>query len=203
MSPIKIVFADDHPLVRAGIRSVIESSIEIKIVAEFDNGKSLIEALPYFEPDVIVLDVEMPILSGIDTIKALKQKGDLTPILILSAYADELYVKETFALGISGYLLKSEISHRIIEAIKAIASGKSGWVSPAVEKVLLKPTPTNEHSVLTDRENDILKEVQEGKTNKEIADTLIISEHTVKNHLSHIFKKLGIKHRHQAIRGKP
>ena len=202
MNVTRILFADDHPLVRAGIRSILEASRDILIVAEFENGKDLLNAINYVEADVLVLDIEMPIMSGIEVVKFLKETNNPIPILILSAYVDELYIKETFALGVSGYLLKSEISHRITEGIKAVATGEKGWISPAIHQVLFKSEERApaQQNVLTDRELEIMHEIQKGKTNREIANTLIISEHTVKNHLSHIFRKLGIKHRHQAIK---
>lgn len=197
---VRVLLADDHPVLREGIRTVLETNEAIKVVGVAANGREALHLIQDLNPDVVVLDIDMPIMTGIEVVRHLRGQGDLRPILILSAYSDAVYVKRIMELGVSGYLLKVEAPQQIMTAILAVAKGEKGWFSPAiVQTVLVQHKPIEKPSLLSEREAQVLRLAAEGLTNKKIANNLCISEHTVKNHFTNIHQKIGTTSHAEAI----
>jgi DNA-binding NarL/FixJ family response regulator len=201
MSPTKVLLVDDHPIVRTGIRNLLERAAEINIVGEASDGFEALKLVEKLSPDVILLDMEMPGMNGNEVAIRLKEAGSSVKILALSAHDDKQYIQELLANGASGYLTKEEVPEAIIEAVRGVARGEQGWVS---RKIAAKMTTwMNEDDParrkgLTPREVQVLKMVVNGKTNQEIGLELGISEKTVEKHLEGVFSKLGVASRVEA-----
>lgn len=201
MSPTKVLLVDDHPIVRTGIRNLLERAAEINVVGEASDGYEALELVEKLMPDVVLLDMEMPGMNGKEVAVRLKQASSPVKILVLSAHDDRQYIQELLANGASGYLTKEEVPEAIIEAVRGVARGEQGWVS---RKIAAKMTAwMNEDSPakvkgLTPREVQVLKKVVAGKTNQEIGLELGISEKTVEKHLEGVFSKLGVTSRVEA-----
>jgi two-component system response regulator DegU len=201
MSPTKVLLVDDHPIVRTGIRNLLERAAEINVVGEASDGHEALTLVEKLSPDVVLLDMEMPGMNGKEVAVQLKQSGSPVKILVLSAHDDRQYIQELLANGASGYLTKEEVPEAIIEAVRGVARGEQGWVS---RKIAAKMTAwINEDSPargkgLTPREVQVLKKVVAGKTNQEIGLELGISEKTVEKHLEGVFSKLHVTSRVEA-----
>lgn len=201
MSPTKVLLVDDHPIVRTGIRNLLERSNEINIVGEASDGIEALKLVDELSPDVVLLDMEMPGMNGSEVAIRLKQAGSSVKILALSAHEDKQYIQELLANGASGYLVKDEAPETIIEAVRGVARGEQGWVSRKIAAkmtVWLNEDSPAEHMGLTRREVQVLKWVVDGKTNQEIGLELGISEKTVEKHLEGVFSKLGVASRVEA-----
>ncbi len=199
MAAIRVLLADDHPIVRDGIRNLLADSIGIKVIGEAEDGEEAYRKVIEESPDVLLLDMELPGLHGVDLTKKLISEGVKVKILALSSYTDRGYISEMLALGASGYLIKDEVPKNIVDAIRGVAIGEQGWVSREVAAILSQiavDQPTD--SELTDREREVLEHVVDGKTNREIAYTLGISEKTVEKHLNNVFEKLNVRSRVEA-----
>ncbi len=198
---IRVLLVDDHPLVRAGIRSLLESTNDIVIVAEADNGLKVIPLVKGHNPHVLLLDMELPGLNGLEIAWQIQQEHLPVQILALSAYNDEQYIRGLYTLGINGYIMKDEKPEVIIDAVRGVASGELDRIS---RKVLSQLTSSRnkkgeyERLGLTRREIEVLKITATGKTNQEIGLQLGISEKTVEKHLETIFNKLGVVSRVEA-----
>jgi DNA-binding NarL/FixJ family response regulator len=131
-TPIRVVLADDHPVMRAGIRSLLTAKVDIQVIGEASNGLEAVELVKTLKPDVLVLDIEMPVLDGIETARMLHKMGTQTCILILSSYAEKDYIRLVLEQGVSGYLIKDEAPGRIVEAVRRVARGDKGWFSERV-----------------------------------------------------------------------
>lgn len=199
MSDIRVFLADDHPIVRDGIRNLLTDSIGIEIIGEAEDGQEAYQQVIEKLPDVLLLDMELPGIHGVDLAKRLIEEGVKVKILALSSYNDKGYISEMLALGASGYLIKDEVPKNIVDAIRGVAHGEQGWVSREVAAILSKMAieKDNNHD-LTDREEEVLKLVVQGKTNREIAYQLEISEKTVEKHLNNVFEKLNVRSRVEA-----
>jgi two-component system response regulator DegU len=201
MSPTKVLLVDDHPIVRTGIRNLLERAAEISVVGEASDGFEALKLVEKLSPDVVLLDMEMPGMNGSQVAIHLKEAGSPVKILALSAHDDKQYIQELLANGASGYLTKEEVPEAIIEAVRGVARGEQGWVS---RKIAAKMTTwMNEDNPakqkgLTPREVQVLKMVVSGKTNQEIGLELGISEKTVEKHLEGVFSKLGVASRVEA-----
>jgi DNA-binding NarL/FixJ family response regulator len=191
---IKVLLADDHPVVRLGIRKLIEKEPDIEVVGEAQNGKEALVKVDELSPDVILLDMEMPEMTGNQVAYHLKEQGASVRILALSAYDDKQYIQELLKNGASGYLIKEEVAESIVEAVRGVARGEQGWVSHSVAERLSSLLQENESplSELTPREMDVLHELVTGKTNQEIGLSMGVSEKTVEKHLRRIFEKMGV-----------
>jgi DNA-binding NarL/FixJ family response regulator len=201
MSDIKVLIADDHPIVCKGIHNLLEPAVGISVVGEAHSGAEALESISTLHPDVVLLDVELSDMSGIDVIRQLNTGQKMTvKILGLSSYDDREFISQLLALGASGYLLKDEIPEQIIEAVRGVARGETGWVSRKVAAKLSQIIQKDQDGVadLTPREMDVLRLVVEAKTNGEIGMLLGISEKTVEKHLDTIFRKLGVASRVEA-----
>ena len=203
---INVMLVDDQNLVRKGVRSLLELSEEIEVVAEASDGAEAIRMIPEVGPDVVLLDMRMPGLSGIDVLRELSQKDALPPTIILTTFDDDEVVLAGIRLGARGYLLKDIALADLVNAIKTVAEGGS-IVKPAVTQRLLKGLENLQNDFssldrpdpLTDRETEILRLMAGGYSNKEIANSLGVAEGTVKNHVSNILSKMGVRDRTRAV----
>jgi DNA-binding NarL/FixJ family response regulator len=203
---IRVFLVDDQTLVRQGVRSLLALSDEIEVVGEASDGVEAIDRIPVIKPDVVLLDMRMPNLSGLDVLHALAQAGTLPPTIILTTFDDDQLVVAGIKAGARGYLLKDVSLEQLVEAVRTVAGGGS-LVAPVVTQRLLtglKGLETTFASLdrpdpLTDRETEILRLMAGGFSNKEIANSLGVAEGTVKNHVSNILSKLGVRDRTRAV----
>jgi len=200
MSMIRVLLVDDHPVVRLGIRHLLEGQPDIVVVGEAGDGFEAMDMVKKLSPDVLLLDMEMPGMNGYDVVNQLKAEGISIPILVLSAYDDRQYIQELLRSGASGYLVKEELPETLIEAVRGVARGERGWVSRrvAVQMTNWMMKSGEEIQKLTAREVDVIKGVVAGKTNQEIGFQLDISEKTVEKHLRSVFHKLQVTSRVEA-----
>jgi DNA-binding NarL/FixJ family response regulator len=203
---ISVLLVDDQTLVRQGVRSLLDLSDEIRVVAEASDGAQALEMIPTVKPDVVLLDMRMPNMSGLDVLNALREKPDVPPIIILTTFDDDQLVLAGMKAGAKGYLLKDVSLEQLVEAVKAVAAGGS-LVAPVVTQRLLSGLKNMQNDFasldrpdpLTDRETEILRLMASGYSNKEIANSLGVAEGTVKNHVSNILSKLGVRDRTRAV----
>ena len=200
MKKIRIVLADDHQLFRRGLRVLLEQQPDFSVVAEAKDGREAVAAVQSLKPDVLVVDIGMPNLNGIEAARQLTECHSDVAIVILSMHSDESYVLRALKAGAKGYLLKDSAEEDLIRAIHAVTGGKS-FFSPAVSKVLLddymrklqRSGAEDAYDLLTPREREILQLVVEGKSNKDVANMLNLSVYTVETHRSNIMEKLNVK----------
>jgi DNA-binding NarL/FixJ family response regulator len=203
---ISVCLVDDQTLVRQGIRSLLELSDDIRVAAEAADGAQAVEVIPQAQPDVVLLDMRMPGMSGLDVLNALAQKNALPPTIILTTFDDDQLVLAGLKAGARGYLLKDVSLEQLVEAVKTVAGGGS-LVAPVVTQRLLTGlermqndfTSLDQPDPLTERETEILRLMASGYSNKEIANSLNVAEGTVKNHVSNILSKLGVRDRTRAV----
>ncbi|GAB1470721.1 response regulator transcription factor [Chloroflexota bacterium] len=200
MSNIRVLIVDDHPIVCSGIRNILEAAIGIKVVGVIHTGTEALAQIEEIHPDVMLLDMKLPDMSGVEVIQKIYKSGSRTRILGLSSYNDREFISQLLNHGASGYLLKEEVPEQIVEAVRGVAQGEQGWVSRKVaallSDILSQDKETN--SDLTSRELDVLRLVVEGKTNEQIGVVLKISSKTVENHLHSIFQKMDVVSRVEA-----
>lgn len=202
MTPIEIVVVDDHDVLRAGLRAMLETSGEVVVVGEAEDGAAALTLLQRVEPDVILLDVKMPTMDGLSTLRQLRSLQPTLPVLILSMYDDPAYVEEAISAGAAGYLLKTVSREELVRAIRAARDGQGYLQAEITKPVLARFSRTYEESLdvhLSPRETQVLQLVADGQSNKQIATTLAISEATVKTYISSLFEKLGAVHRAHAV----
>jgi DNA-binding NarL/FixJ family response regulator len=198
---IRVLLADDHPLVRTGIRIALSAASDIVLVAEATTGNEAQQLCQQHRPDVLLLDLHMPGPPPLDTVRYVQTYAPSVRILILTAYDDDVYVKDMLRAGVAGYILKDVATESIVQAIATVARGGT-WLSQTIAEKLVQwgtgaqapRTPAN----LTPRETEVLRLVTAGKTNHEIGGQLAISEKTVEKHLREIFIKLGVASRVEA-----
>lgn len=200
MSAIKVLIVDDHPLVRIGIRTQLEKTTDIEVVGEAGNGHEALQLARELMPDVILLDVGLPGLSGFEVVQKLVQEETPVRVLVLSAHDDIHYIQGLLKLGVAGYLVKDEMMSTILEAIRSVARGEQGWISRRVAAQLSQWQRRENEKVgkLSQRELEVLEALVNGKTNQEIGLLLGISEKTIEKHLDGIFVKLGVSSRVEA-----
>lgn len=201
---LTILIADDHPLLREALRHALESDKDMDVIAEAGDGEEAVRLASELKPDVVVMDIVMPKLNGIEATKKIKEIAPNIAILILTAYDDEEYVLGLLDAGAAGYLLKSARGRDLVEAIRAIRSGESvlhpNIIAKLLKRAITAPVEEHKHTELfRERELQILKLVALGMSNKGIAGKLFLSERTVKAHLTNIFNKLNVASRSEAI----
>ncbi len=198
---IRIILADDHTVVRAGIRQLLESAKDIEVLAEAGDGEEAKSLIQSHKPDVAVLDLQMPKASGIEVTRWARANLPQVGILLLTAYNDDPYVMAVLQAGANGYVLKTAKTEELIQAVRDVKEGKSA-IDPAIMKKLMTSLfhrPQKKFEELTERELDVLRLAAIGDTNKSIGLQLSISDRTVQGHLAHIFTKLGATSRTEAV----
>lgn len=201
-TPIRVLMIDDHPIVRSGIRMLLERASDIVIVGEADRGDEAENLVTSLAPDVLLLDMEMPGKSGREVARDLQAAGNPVRVLALSAYDDEDYIMELLASGAAGYLCKEEAPETIVEAVRGVARGEEGWFSRRVTARMASAARKQQQpslQALTEREEEVLKYVTKGWTNNRIAAEMSVSERTVRFHLTNIYDKIGVSSRAEAV----
>ena len=199
MKNIRILLADDHTVVRKGLRLLLESQPGFEVIADACDGRETVALAEQHQPDVVVLDIAMPILNGIEAARQISVKLPNTAIVFLSMHSDESYVLKGLKSGARAYLLKDSAEYDLIAAIKAVSEGKA-FFSPAISKMLVEDymrqmrekDVEDSYELLTTREREIVQLLAEGKGNKEVATLLHLSLYTVETHRSNIFQKLNL-----------
>ena len=199
---VRVLLAEDHALVRDGIRELLERQSDIEVVGEAADGEEAVQLARQLQPDIVLMDITMPRLSGVEATRLIKQSSPHIAILVLSAYDDDAYVFALFEVGVAGYLLKSAKSSEVVEAVRAVWQGDSPLHPSIARKVLRRLQPSSGHptrEALSGRERELLRLVACGMPNHQIAMHLTVSVRTVQSHLSHIFTKLGAASRTEAV----
>jgi len=197
MKRIRVLLADDHTLMRRGLRLIVEQQPDLVVVGEAEDGRQAVALAASLKPDVAVLDIGMPNLNGIEAAKQIAEDESGAAVVILSMHADETYILRALKAGARGYLLKDSAESDVVRAIRSVAEGKS-FFSPAVSKVLLedyvkklqRTGSEDSYDLLTPREREILQLIAEGKSNKEVAHLLHLSVYTVETHRANLMEKL-------------
>jgi DNA-binding NarL/FixJ family response regulator len=195
--PITVLLADDHTIVREGLRTLLEAEGDIQVIGEAANGREAVELARKTRPDVIVMDIAMPVLNGLEAIRQIRKAMPEARMLILSAHSDDVYVEQVVALGALGYLVKQTSAHVLSMAVREIQKGNV-FFSPAILRRLetqsAKTSKTSPHRVnrLSSREVEVLQLIAEGQANKQVAVELQISVKTVEKHRQRLMEKLGI-----------
>jgi len=200
MSNLRILLADDHTIVRQGLRKVLEERADWRVVAEAGDGREAVRQAEQHKPDIAILDVAMPLLNGVEATRQIAKRVPSVRILVLSMHADETYVTQILQAGAAGYLLKDSADVDLLQAVTALSEGKS-FFSPAVARLMLddyvkqrsgEPGVVDRYDSLSDREREVFQLIAEGKTNKDIAAILFISPSTVETHRARILEKLDV-----------
>ncbi len=206
MNIIKLLIADDHAVVREGTRQILEREADISVVAEAADGEEAVRMADKSNPDVIIMDIAMPKMDGIEATKQIKSLHPNIAILILTAYDDDQFVFNLIEAGAAGYLLKSVRGHELVEAVRAVNAGESVLHPAIARKVLNRFAPVAGKEpkqkvleVLSDREVEVLQLAARGLSNQDIANELCLSLRTVQAHLGHIFNKLQVSSRTEAV----
>ncbi len=202
---IKVLIADDHAMMRQGLKQILELESDLIVVAQASNGTEAVKLAREYKPDVILMDINMPLTNGLQAIQELKEEKNPARIIVLTIHEDREYLFKTLQMGVEGYVLKDAEPSVLIEAIRSVCRGQSYIQSNMTRELVKEFNRVTLHEKdktfendLTSREIEVLELIAEGMINKEIAKKLYISEKTVKNHVSNIFKKLNVSDRTQA-----
>jgi DNA-binding NarL/FixJ family response regulator len=202
--PLRVILADDHAMVRQGIRQFLEEEGDIAVVAEAANGEEALRLVAQHHPDVAVLDIQMPALTGVEATRQIRTRFPDVRILILTAYDDDPYVFALLRAGADGYILKSAGAEDLVRAVRDVAAGRSALSPEITRKVVQQATgglaeSSTPTEALTEREIEVLRLTAQGMSNKEIGRELNISSRTVQGHLANIYGKLGVTSRTAAV----
>jgi DNA-binding NarL/FixJ family response regulator len=202
---IRVLVADDQSMVRAGFRMLLNGEQDIEVVAEASNGREAVAMAERFNPAVVLMDIRMPEIDGLEATRRILAANQAARILILTTFGLDEYVYEALRAGASGFVLKDDPAEQLISAVRTVAAGNA-LLSPAITKRVIRqftritrPAPPKELGELTEREREILRLIATGLSNAEIGRGLFISETTVKTHVTHILQKLGLRDRVQAV----
>jgi DNA-binding NarL/FixJ family response regulator len=202
---IRVLVADDQSMVRAGFRMLLAGEEDIEVVAEASNGREAVDKAARFDPTVVLMDIRMPELDGLEATRRILAADDAARILILTTFDLDEYVYEALRAGASGFVLKDDPPEQLLAAIRTVAGGDA-LLSPAITKRVIKrftrirqPAPPRELEELTERELDVFRLIARGLSNTEIGRELYISDTTVKTHITHILQKLNLRDRVQAV----
>jgi DNA-binding NarL/FixJ family response regulator len=201
-----VVLADDELLVRSGLRAILDTTEDLEVVGEAGDGSAAMAAVADLAPDVVLMDIQMPVLDGIEATSRIVARRSRTKVLVLTTFGMDEYVYEALTAGASGFMLKTEPPNRIVEGVRTVAAGEMllGGITTRrlVERFVAAPAPHRAAAAigsLTHREREVLLRVARGQSNTEIATGLFIGEGTVKTHISRIFTKLGLRDRTHAV----
>lgn len=200
---IKVMIAEDHTMIREGLKQLLELEPDIRVIADFADGKTAVENYLKVRPDVVVLDINMPILNGLEALERIKAMDGSARVVMLTIHHDRQYLLKALELGALGYILKDAEAAVLIDAVRNAHAGQT-YIQPSMAGELvheykrMRKGSDTPQSLLTDRETEVLRLLSKGMLNKEIANALYISEKTVKNHISSIFRKLDVQDRTQA-----
>ncbi len=196
---IRVLLADDHPTLRVGLRVLLDQAPDIEVVGEADTGAETLARLEMLQPDVVVLDCQLPDMEGPEVAREMRRRGLEVQILALSGYDDDRYLQGMWVAGAVGYLLKSEAPNAIVAAVQAAARGASFWTAAQTDRIRDWQAEVEQRwNALTEREREVLALVAAGKSNKEIAQTLEVTERTVEFHVGNVLGKLGVGSRVEA-----
>ena len=202
---IKVLVCDDHALARGGLRAMLDAHEDIEVVGEAEDGAQAVEEAIRLRPDIVVMDIRMPRVDGIEATRRLRQHAGAPSVLVLTTFDLDEYVYEALRAGAGGFMLKDAPSSQLAEAVRTVASGDT-LLAPAVtrrlvERFVKRPPPGGSEQVadLTDRELEVLRHIARGLSNAEIGERLYVSEGTVKTHITRILSKLGLRDRVQAV----
>lgn len=203
-SQIRLLLVDDHTVLRSGLRLLLDSNSDMTVVGEAESGEEAIEKVKEINPDIVLLDISMPGMGGIQALQKIKQISE-AKVLMLTMHADEEYLKGGLQAGASGYVLKQAADSELIGAIREVYSGRiyldSGMAQNLLKTIYLPPNNKNQiNSTLTDREREVLKLIALGYTNKEIGELLVVSVKTVESHKTKIMEKIKCKKRSEMVR---
>jgi DNA-binding NarL/FixJ family response regulator len=204
--PTTILLADDHTIVRQGLANLLNSEPGFQVVGEAENGREAVKKVEELRPEVVIMDIAMPLLNGIEATRQIRKISPGTKLIILSMHSHDRYISELFSLGVSGYLLKESSRMDIVQAIRSAVNGNT-YLSPSIsrrvveEYVSLKKSPPQEtlYNRLSNREREVFQMLAEGHSTREIAGTLFLSPSTVKTHRANIMEKLEIENLSQLI----
>jgi two-component system, NarL family, response regulator NreC len=204
---ITILLADDHTIVRQGLAKLLDGDTNLCVIGEARNGREAVSKAEELKPDVVLMDIAMPVLNGIEATRQIKKASRNTKVIILSMHSHDRFISELFSLGASGYLLKDSTGDDIIRAIRAAISGDT-YLSPSISRRVVedyismkrvKSSEENLYARLSDREREVFQMMAEGRSTREISDTLCVSMSTVKTHRANIMNKLEIENLSQLI----
>jgi DNA-binding NarL/FixJ family response regulator len=207
---IRLLLADDHTIVRQGLAKLLEMEPDFEVVGEAENGREAIKKVEKLNPDIVLMDISMPLLNGIEATRQIKKNSPRTKIIILSMHAHDRYISELFSHGASGYLLKDASGSDIIQAVHAAVKGDT-YLSPSISRRVVKDyvsmkslkqhsSREDRYSQLSNREREVFQMIAEGRPTREVSDILCISQSTVKTHRANIMEKLHIDNLSQLIR---
>jgi len=204
LNMIKVMLVEDHSMISEGLKQLLELEKDIKVIAGFPDGRSAVEQYPKVRPDVVLMDINLPVLNGLEATELIRKTDPQAKIIMLTIHHDREYLLRSLDLGAMGYILKDADSRVLVEAVRSVFNNQT-YIQPSMAKELVSEykriksgTPDRPESFLTKRELEVLRLLTKGMLNKEIAKTLYISEKTVKNHISSIFRKLDVQDRTQA-----
>ena len=202
---IRVLVADDQSMVRAGFRMLLSGEDDIEVVAEASTGREAIAKVERFDPTVVLMDIRMPELDGLEATRRILARVDAPRILILTTFALDEYIYDALNAGASGFVLKDDPPEQLIAAVRTVAAGEA-LLSPEITKRVIeqfvrvpRPSTPAGYDELTSREQEIFRLIADGLTNAEIAETLVITDSTVKSHITHILQKLGLRDRVQLV----
>ncbi len=196
---LRILIADDHQIVRRGLRMTIEAEKDMQVVADAENGSQVLSLIKKHKPDVVLMDMQMPKMDGVEALKQLRVEFPALPVLILTTFSDDAHVYSALRAGASGFLLKEMNGDDLVSAIRGAAQGQPQLHPDIARRLMARaPMPDDPFESLTERERDILKLIAKSMSNKEIASQLFLTEMTVKGYVSDLFAKLGVNDRTQA-----
>jgi two-component system, NarL family, response regulator NreC len=203
---LSIVLADDHPVVRRGLQALLEPEPDFAVVGEASDGLETVRLVERVQPDVLVLDLMMPGLSGLEALRIIRQRSPRTRVVVLSMHSDNAFVVEALKNGATGYVLKGSEEENLVRAVREAAAGRRFLSPPVTERAIdafiaqARTDQFDPHETLTAREREVLQLAAEGKTATEIAARLHISQRTVENHRANLMRKLGLKNQSELVR---